>query len=99
MDNNFKIIKSWKDIASYLGVGIRTAQRWTRERGLPVKQPGATRRTAVLAISDEIDRWLLETSIRRPNREVDPPELTASIATNLLWSLSLIHISEPTRLL
>jgi hypothetical protein len=86
MDKNFKIIKSWKDIASYLGVGIRTAQRWTRERGLPVKQPGATRRTAVLAISDEIDQWLLEASIRRPNREVEPPELTASIATNLLWS-------------
>jgi len=86
MDKNFHIIKSWKDIASYLGVGIRTAQRWTRERGLPVKQPGAARRTAVLAISDEIDRWLLETSIRRPNREVEQPELTASIATNLLWS-------------
>jgi hypothetical protein len=86
MDKKAKIIKSWKDIASYLGVGIRTAQRWTSERGLPVKQPGATRSTAVLAISDEIDRWLVETSIRRPNREVEDPELTASIATNLLWS-------------
>jgi len=88
MDKKSEIIKSWKDIASYLGVGIRTAQRWTHDRGLPVKQPGASRRTAVLAISDEIDRWLVETSIRRPNRAVEEPELAASIATSLLWSRS-----------
>ena len=29
-------LDSWKEIASYLGRGIRTVQRWEREEGLPV---------------------------------------------------------------
>ena len=29
-------LDSWKEIATYLGRGVRTAQRWEREEGLPV---------------------------------------------------------------
>ena len=29
-------LDSWKEIAAYLGRGIRTVQRWEREEGLPV---------------------------------------------------------------
>ena len=28
-------LSSWKEIAVYLGVGVRTAQTWERERGFP----------------------------------------------------------------
>lgn len=34
-------LASWKEIASALGVNIRTAQKWERERNLPVRRtPG-----------------------------------------------------------
>jgi hypothetical protein len=34
-------LHSWKQIAAHLGVNVRTAQKWERERGLPVRRgPG-----------------------------------------------------------
>lgn len=80
-----KILKSWKDIAAYLGVGVRTAQRWRDDRGLPVRQPGSGRRSAVLGLRDEIDRWLAHSDAldgRQPAGGV-PAEI---VVTDLLWS-------------
>lgn len=49
-------LSSWKEIAGYLGVTERTAQKWERERGLPVHRlPGERGRVA--AWTDELDRW------------------------------------------
>ena len=31
-------LDSWKEIASYLRRGLRTAQRWERDAGLPVRR-------------------------------------------------------------
>jgi len=47
---------SWKAIAGYLGVSVRTAQKWERERGLPVhRTPG--KRATVFASARELDAW------------------------------------------
>ena len=48
-------LSSWKEIASYLGVSVATAQRWEGELGLPVHRLGKRRR--VFAYTDEIDPW------------------------------------------
>ena len=80
MSNQRKILKSWKEIASYLGVGIRTAQRWTMLRGLPVRRPSASRGSAVLGFSDDIDRWL------RASKGHAHEPLEGVVATDLLTS-------------
>lgn len=51
------IFKGWKDIAKYLGCGVRTVQRWEK-LGLPVRRPTKGDRSAVMAISEEVDAWL-----------------------------------------
>ena len=51
------ILKGWKDIAKYLGCGIRTVQRW-QVLGLPVRRPAHRRRSAVVAVSEDLDAWL-----------------------------------------
>lgn len=51
------ILKGWKDIAKYLGCGVRTVQRW-ETLGMPVRRPSGHRRLAVVAISEEVDLWL-----------------------------------------
>ena len=51
------ILKGWKDIAKYLGCGVRTVQRWER-LSLPVRGPAKHKHSAVVAISAEIDAWL-----------------------------------------
>lgn len=61
-------LSSWKEIASYLRVGVRTAQMWERERGLPIRRiPGP--RGRVLANVEELEAW--KHSGREPSG--DPP--------------------------
>ncbi len=52
-------LNSWKEIAAYLGRGVRTVQRWEREAGLPIHRPYRRKRTSVLALKREIDAWLV----------------------------------------
>ena len=58
------ILNSWKEIAQYLGRGVRTVQRWERDFGLPIHRPKGQNRSATLALSSELDEWLRETPVR-----------------------------------
>ena len=51
------VLTSWKEIGQYLGKGVRTAQRWELEFGLPVRRPKGRSHHAVLAIPEELDAW------------------------------------------
>jgi hypothetical protein len=50
-------LQTWKEIASELNCGVRTAQRWERTLGLPVRRLGR-RRCRVFAFKDELRHWL-----------------------------------------
>jgi hypothetical protein len=53
------VLSSWKDIARYMGKGVRTVQRWERHLGLPVRRPnGASHKSAVLLNRNDLDTWL-----------------------------------------
>src|SRR5579872_4876014 len=51
-------LRSWKEIAAYTGVSIRTLQRWERDFGLPVRRVAAKRGSVVFAFRSELDTWL-----------------------------------------
>jgi hypothetical protein len=51
------VLGSWKEIANYLGKGVRTVQRWERHSGLPVHRPSDSKKGVVLAFPKELDRW------------------------------------------
>jgi hypothetical protein len=55
-----EVLNSWKEIAAYLGRGVRTVQRWEQEIGLPVRRPRGKSRSAVIAFKGELDKWLHE---------------------------------------
>jgi hypothetical protein len=55
-------LDGWKDIACQLGRGVRTAQRWERDLGLPVRRLNTGSGEAVFAYRSEIDAWLLTKS-------------------------------------
>jgi hypothetical protein len=58
-------LESWQSIAGYLGVSVRTAQKWEIERGLPVsRQPDA--RGKVSADPADLDEWR-EATVERPS--------------------------------
>ncbi len=52
-----RTLNCWKEIASYLGCGVRTAQRWERNLGLPVRRPNVSEYRIVVAFEDELDKW------------------------------------------
>ena len=55
---NPDLLNSWKEIASYLGRGVRTVQRWETELALPVHRPHHRSRSIVIASRSELNNWL-----------------------------------------
>lgn len=53
----FRVLNGWKEIAAYVGRGVRTVQRWEK-LGLPVRRPNAHLRSAVLTSTADIDAWM-----------------------------------------
>lgn len=52
------VFTSWKEIASYLGKGVRTVQRWEAQFGLPVQRPNEHAKGIVRATREELDQWI-----------------------------------------
>src|ERR1700752_2326255 len=59
-----EFLSGWKDIARYLGKGVRTVQRYERELRLPVRRPSGKARGSVLATRAELDAWVSARSFR-----------------------------------
>jgi hypothetical protein len=66
-------LSSWKEIAAYLGVDTKTAQRWEKLRGLPVHRAPGDLRSQVFAVHTEIDNWLQQSG--KPAEEPHPEPL------------------------
>src|SRR3954462_13535228 len=58
------IISGWKDIANYLGKGVRTVQRYERELGLPVSRPAGRGDGSRIATKAELDCWIASVPLR-----------------------------------
>ena len=50
-------LDSWKEIAAYLGRGVRTVQRWERKEGLPVHRLAHDKRGTIYARREELAAW------------------------------------------
>jgi hypothetical protein len=55
------ILNSWKEIASYLGKGVRTVQRYEQDCALPIRRLPGKPRSSVLALKQELDQWIRNT--------------------------------------
>lgn len=51
-------IQGWKEIAAFLGRDERTAKRWEKQRGLPVRRIPGTGRANVYVLVSELEAWL-----------------------------------------
>lgn len=58
----------WKEIATYLGKGVRTVQRYERDFGLPVRRPAGKDSGSVIATKRELDAWVTASPIRKSLR-------------------------------
>ena len=59
-------LSTWAEIAAYIGRDVRTAKRYERERGLPVRRlPGS--RSTVFALARDLDAWRAGRPPARPS--------------------------------
>ena len=101
-------LDSWKEIAAYLGRGIRTVQRWEREEGLPVHRLAHADRGSVFADPTELTEWWKSRQIAptaKPSPAVDAPpkprlqRVTTTTAATFWPSLSsdgrmVVYVSD-----
>jgi hypothetical protein len=59
-----QFLSGWKEIANYLGKGVRTVQRYEWQMGLPVRRPAGKPRGSVVATKPELDAWIGASPIR-----------------------------------
>lgn len=62
-------LESWGEIAFYLKRDIRTAQRYEKQYGLPIRRMVIGKTGQVFAYRSELDKWILE---RQPKLEDEP---------------------------
>lgn len=58
------VLSGWKNIANYLGKGVRTAQRYEQAFQLPVRRPAGGPRGIVMASCLELDDWVSHRFLR-----------------------------------
>lgn len=93
-----KALNSWKEIADYLSRGVRTVQRWEHQFRLPVHRPSGENRNAVVAFSDEIDKWLAATPVGNSADQAGADSLRLRTHELIVCmqnrTLTLIHAAE-----
>ena len=95
-------LNSWKEIASYLGRGVRTVQRWEKY-GLPVRRLGNGFRAPVAADVSELDRWFHcaqengFASVLPTNHRIFREELLNTVEQARLLRAEMIHLRESGR--
>jgi hypothetical protein len=88
---------SWKEIAAHLGVSVRTAQLWERQRGLPVRRLPGGARGRVAAWLHELEDWK-RSALELPEPEAQPepspapPQPTVS-RRRWLWAAGALGLS------
>jgi hypothetical protein len=82
-----EIVSGWKDIANYLGRGVRTVQRYERDLGLPIRRPAGKPKGSVIATRAELDGWVkarpLRESSRLPRAIIDQRALLNEFRRNI----------------
>ncbi|MBV8674113.1 MAG: hypothetical protein JOZ33_11810 [Acidobacteriaceae bacterium] len=95
------VLTCWKDIAQYLGKGVRTVQRWEQEFGLPVRRPnGIDHKSPVAAHPTDLDAWLqTRWSARNGGRAQLKPETGSGADDSVHTQLAeAIRISQELRI-
>jgi hypothetical protein len=79
-----EVLSGWDEIASYLRVGVRTAQRKERNQHLPIRRAkGGGPKEPVIALKSELDHWRFGSQASAENRPSQRPQLALPQAAEL----------------
>jgi predicted DNA-binding transcriptional regulator AlpA len=69
--SNSSLLRSWKDIAQYVGTSVKTVQRWEQTYEFPIRRVHPNKGSVVFAFQKEINDWLQSRSVN-PVRSFPP---------------------------
>jgi hypothetical protein len=78
-----EILSGWKDIARYLGKGVRTVQRYAHELGLPVRWVSGHHRGAVIARKSDLDSWISSSATAQESFNKETRAILAYLSAEL----------------
>jgi len=90
------LLRSWKEIAAYLGCDRRTCFRWEKKLSLPVHRIEGSAKGSVFAYKEELDQWILERSKANGAHPGKAPEIHAARRKRWLstrTALILFHLA------
>ncbi len=90
-------LSSWKEIAVYLGKGLRTVQRWEHELALPVHRPVAHNQRIVIAAPAELNAWIFQQRMLNTNAEQVRADCRAQRAKLVALRAELVRQREVVR--
>jgi predicted DNA-binding transcriptional regulator AlpA len=65
-ENAAGVLRSWKEIANYVGTCVKTVQRWEQVHQFPIRRVEPGKGAVVFALRNEVEEWLRgRTSIAR----------------------------------
>jgi len=67
-----EVLRSWKEIAGYLGACVKTVQRWEQEYKFPIRRLKASKGAMVFALKTDVDNWLRSQPLRSESRGAKP---------------------------
>jgi hypothetical protein len=67
-----EVLRSWKEIAGYLGACVKTVQRWEHEHKFPIRRLKASKGAMVFALRTDVDHWLRSETRRSDHRGAKP---------------------------
>jgi predicted DNA-binding transcriptional regulator AlpA len=51
-------LRSWKEIANYVGACVKTVQRWEKQYNFPIRRLQRSKGAVVFALKSEVDDWI-----------------------------------------
>ncbi len=96
-------LNGWKEIASFLGKGVRTAQRWEKDYGLPIHRLGREGGEIIFASRAELTAWLArggnrdsghtdtgddDEAVGQASPETQGPEVVGTAGRRWAWLLA-----------
>lgn len=93
--NNKEKLNSWKEIAVYLDISVRTAIRWEKQYGLPVHRIDNSVNARVFALKPDLDEWHLKRSLdSKNNRKINKKRLILVISVPVLIIFIFLFSSQ-----
>jgi hypothetical protein len=102
-----KPLQSWKEIAGFLNVTVRTVQRWEKISGLPVYRQGTGAKARVFAYTDDLQAWSQAGGSRDAEAKISVPTplyrrplglaaaLVLGVSIVFLWRIVAVHPNLP----